>query len=96
MQKRYFRIIFTVLMVFGLVILSIGCSKEAENGVSEEQKYADPIAENILQSLNDDNYAEIYIICLVHECKKAGINVPDEMCSDNKLFKEFIEKAVSK
>ena len=57
MYKSYIRVIFTALLMFGLILTASSCAGEAENGVSGEREYADPIAENILQSLNDDNYA---------------------------------------
>lgn len=42
-------------MLISMIVLS-GCS-EKQPSVDEAKKFADPITENILQAMNDDNYS---------------------------------------
>jgi len=58
MPKPIIRIVLGVIIAFSLVVLVSGCAKKPEIDVSEVRAYADPITENALLAMNENDYAK--------------------------------------
>lgn len=55
MKTKKLYLLCAMLLLF--IVLS-GCAKEKQIDVEQVQKYADPITENILLAINEDDYAK--------------------------------------
>lgn len=49
-------IILGVFLVVWLVVSALSCAAEAEVDISQVRSYADPMTENILSAMNDNNF----------------------------------------
>ena len=92
MQKRTIRIIFGAIIIFGLVALASGCTDNVID-VSQAQRYADPITEEILLALNEGNHAKY---CKYFDQTMKQIVTEDVVNQTNSLIKGEIGDYVSK
>ena len=58
MSRIITRITLGVIMMLALVVSVSGCATEPEIDVDEVRAYADPITEDTLIGMNEDNYAQ--------------------------------------
>jgi len=56
--KTTIRIILGIIMMLGLIVSVSACKEEPGIEVGDEREYADPIAEDILIGMNENDYAK--------------------------------------
>lgn len=58
MKQTTVRIVLGIIMTLGLVVSASACTNEPDSDIGRIQKYADPITEDALIGMNEDDYAK--------------------------------------
>lgn len=58
MKQTTMRIVLGIIIMLGLVVSAFACTTETDSDIGRIQKYADPITEDALIGMNEDDYAK--------------------------------------